>query len=1808
MKPTPEIKIPSNNNPTSENLGKSTWNPFRFRRIPRAVCIATFLLALAFTPNAPGNSKVLDLKLRGLSKPGKAEGAWQRHLVEEHWEAKRTALVICDMWDYHHSHNATKRVGEMAPRMNKVVSEMRRRGALVVHAPSDCMDSYKDHPARKRAMSAPVAANLPKDITGSCEQIPGEEMDYYPIDQSDGGDDDDPLIHQKWANHLKSIDRNPRSPWKRQIDAIDIDGGKDIISDKGDEIWNAMEARGIENVILVGVHTNMCVLGRPFGLRQMAKNGRNVALMRDMTDTMYNPARKPYVSHYRGTDLIVEHIEKYVAGTITSDQVIGGEPFKFKWDVPTKVVIAIAEPEYKTWETLPALAEKIWTEDRGFEVKVVIGDPNKHTLPGLADALKDADVLVLSARRQALPKDQLDAVRAFLASGKGLLAIRTSSHAFFARGKGPEGHAEWPEFDAEVLGGNYVGHYGGKEIPQITVAKGAEKRPILDGVNLPHISNGSLYKAKPIATDAAPLLIGTIVGKDPEPVAWTRVYGSSKIFYTSLGHVSDFEQPGFQKLIWNAMEWVCTLPSDAHLKNAGNAVVEPSKKTSSAPGAKPPEESLLTLKPGAGLAIDLAVADHEGWTALPVPNATGWETGADGEFANHDGFAWYRAYVKIPKEWQGSRLLLIAGSIDNVDEGFFNGQRLGANGSMPPLYNNPASPIRRPFVIEPDLVRFGEVNLIAWRIYDKDGKGGIIEGPIHLTRAEDAIDLSGQWLFHTGDAPAWASWWHDPGSADGKLEAEAFFNLAGAKHAGHRGLVAADIAYRERMIAAVYKRFEGNNNPFAKNDDKGDPKSPEDSLATLKIADGLAVDNVLAEPVITQPLYVDFDERGRIWVSEYIQYPNPAGLKVLTWDAHLRKVFDQVPPPPPYQKPEQRKFLGRDKLSIHEDTDGDGNYDKHSVFVDGLNLVTSSTRGRGGVWVMHPPYLLFYPDADNDDVPDSDPVVHLSGFGLEDTHSIANSLKWGPDGWLYGATGSTVTARVRAHLSASDKRTAFMGQAIWRYHPESHLFELFAEGGWNTFGVDFDDQGRVYSGTNGNLQAVYFVQDGFYQKGFGKHGPHTNPYAFGYFGGLPIKGENVRIVHQWIHYNSGAIPSLEGLLVGGNSLASKVHALRMEPDGSSFKTVEAANPIKTDHKWFRPVHCTAGPDGAIYFSDFYDARITHVDPRDNWDRERGRIIRLRAADAKPGKAPDLSKKTSLELVKLLADRNQWVRRTAQRLLADRRDKSVQPDLITGLVSPAGQLALESLWALNGIGEFTDAVAQKGMKHADPHVRAWAVRLLGDPRATLPFETYEVMSALAENENHPVVISQLASTAQRLPVPQALPIIGALTSRDAFASDSFIPQQIWWALESAIGRDAKSALTLLDQAEFWNHAIFTQVLAERIGRRFMADRNDANMTICAQLLERAPNADTVKHLLRGMELALQGMAIDSVPAEFDAVFSRLWKKYPSDQQLISFALRLNSQEALKVARATIIDTSRPEAERVGYIEKLSQMGDADAELALLKLVGLPAKDVSARLRMAALNALRRYSGNGIPATLLGAYDSMEPDLRQTAQSILSGRPSWATQLLEAVDAGKVARESVTFDALLLIQSRGDEKVKAIIKKHWGSLRKPAKEKAGRIDAIKKLLAGDGARGDVARGRTLYTASCAACHKLGDLGRDIAPELTGYERGNLDFLLPAIVDPNLGVREEYELVTLTLRQDDGAEAAETTALTGFVSDATDQTVTLKDLVGNKTLIAKRDIADQSRAAISVMPEGLLDALTDQQIRDLFAFLQLKDATKK
>jgi nicotinamidase-related amidase len=235
------------------------------------------------------------------------------------------------MWDTHHCYNAVQRVVEIAPRMNEVLEKSRSLGVLIIHAPSSCMDAYKDHPARKHAIDAPKAKNLPKDIGVWCHMISAEEKGKYPIDQKDGGCDSDPVEQEKHKQALIQMGRKPGSPWLAQIAVLKMHDS-DIVSDSGVEIWNVLEDRKINNVIILGVHTNMCVLGRPFGLRQMVKNGKNVVLMRDMTDTMYNPKSAPYVNHYKGTELIVEHIEKFVCPTITSDQIIGGKAFRFKAD------------------------------------------------------------------------------------------------------------------------------------------------------------------------------------------------------------------------------------------------------------------------------------------------------------------------------------------------------------------------------------------------------------------------------------------------------------------------------------------------------------------------------------------------------------------------------------------------------------------------------------------------------------------------------------------------------------------------------------------------------------------------------------------------------------------------------------------------------------------------------------------------------------------------------------------------------------------------------------------------------------------------------------------------------------------------------------------------------------------------------------------------------------------------------------------------------------------------------------------------------------------------------------------------------------------------------------------------------------------------------------------------------------------------------------------------------------------------------------------------------------------------------------
>lgn len=524
------------------------------RQLLRLVFVAAVLIAPVLVNAA--DAEEFSLKLRSRVPTEKDSGRFHTHNRTATWDAKQTAVIVCDMWDYHHCLNAVRRGTEMAPRMNEVLKKARDQGAIIIHAPSGCMATYVDHPARKRAQSVSKVDNLPQDIGKWCHVIPEEEQGEYPIDQSDGGEDDDPEEHAAWAKKLADMGRNPRAPWKAQTDLLDIDGERDFISDNGEEIWSILKRNGRENVILLGVHTNMCVLGRPFGLRQMAKNGKNVVLMRDMTDTMYNPKMKPFVSHFTGTDLIVEHIEKWVCPTITSDQLLGGKPFRFKNDKRPHVVIVTAEREYRTDESLPPWAIEQLGND--FRVSHVFANVNeRNDLPGI-DVLRKADVLLLSVRRRVLPHDQMAVIRNYLEAGKPIVGIRTANHALLLRKQEPlKGFEQWTTWDADIFGGSYTNHYGVGPDVITSIPEDAMSHPILKGVDAASIiGKGSLYVVNPLADSTTPLLLGAIPDKPAETIAWVnRNRFGGKSFYTSLGHVGDFEQPAFRKLLANVVKW-----------------------------------------------------------------------------------------------------------------------------------------------------------------------------------------------------------------------------------------------------------------------------------------------------------------------------------------------------------------------------------------------------------------------------------------------------------------------------------------------------------------------------------------------------------------------------------------------------------------------------------------------------------------------------------------------------------------------------------------------------------------------------------------------------------------------------------------------------------------------------------------------------------------------------------------------------------------------------------------------------------------------------------------------------------------------------------------------------------------------------------------------------------------------------------------------------------------------------------------------------------------------------------------------------
>lgn len=1169
-----------------------------------------------------------------------------------------------------------------------------------------------------------------------------------------------------------------------------------------------------------------------------------------------------------------------------------------------------------------------------------------------------------------------------------------------------------------------------------------------------------------------------------------------------------------------------------------------------------------------------AIACADDWKTLSVPDA--WRSEPKGELAPIEGYSWYRTLVKVPLEWNGQQLTLFLEALDDARSAYVGGQPVGATGTFPPQFRSGLGERGR-YVVDPSLVKGGGFLAIAIRVYQNDPRPNFsVAPPVLMNEATmQAVRMEGVWQYRPGDDVAWAT------------AAPADFGFDDTQPLNEPDAVAKGVYVKIDTVDDIEKYVSRRNGDT-------EPLSPAEAVKHFKTPDDLSVQLVLGDPDIAQPLFMSWDELGRLWVMEYRQYPDIAGLKMLSRDTFLRSVYDKIPPAPPNQD------KGADRISIHEDTDGDGVYDKHKIFVDELNLATSFAIGRGGVYVTNPPYLLFYPDENKDDIPDGDPEVLLEGFGIEDSHSVINSLRFGPDGWLYGAQGSTVTGAVKKPGS-KDQPVRSLGQLIWRYHPEKYIYEIFAEGGGNTFGCEIDEKGRIFSGHNGgDTRGFHYVQGGYYRKGFGKHGPLSNPYSFGFFEN--IKHHSVpRFTHNFIIYEENTLPQrFRGQLFGIEPLQGQVVLSNFKPYQSSFETEDIERVLTTDDPWFRPVDIKAGPDGDIYIADMYEQRIDHSSHyAGRIDRTNGRIYKLtHKSDDESGERggvispvhPDLKLASATDLIKLLDHPSKWYRQTAVRLLGDHNVPRLSEagffaeQLTVELAATTGQSALERLWALNALGGLTDEVAIKLLGHHEPFVRAWTVRLVCDP-GTVSANVAAAITEAARNEPYIDVRKQMACSARRLPPELALPIIRELLHFDEDAADIHQPLLIWWAIESQVGRTTINDIMrqVLAEPATWQRPLVADHVAERLMKRYALAGTRNDLLSAADLLNSAPGKQSVDRLLKGFEEAFQGRSLAGIP---DELISALAK---SGGGSLALRFRQAQPDAVVEAVKTVRDTAAGLEVRRQLIEICGQIHAADLLPVLLDLVK---HEQDPSVLATTFTALQNYDAAEIAGYVTARFAGLSEEPQLAAEALLVSRTVWSKELLNAINAGTISKESISTSALRKMLMHGDDSIIAAVTKHWGEIASlsPAQVQAEIAHLNTVLSAGSG---NPRTGKHLFMQNCGRCHLLFEEGGRIGPDLTPFARTNLERMLISVVNPSLEIREGFEnyvLVTIDGR-----------VLNGFLADKDSQIVILRGVDGQNMIIKKDDIDEMHVIPQSVMPEGALKLLTEQQIRDLFAYLR-------
>ncbi|MDO8994363.1 MAG: c-type cytochrome, partial [Daejeonella sp.] len=543
--------------------------------------------------------------------------------------------------------------------------------------------------------------------------------------------------------------------------------------------------------------------------------------------------------------------------------------------------------------------------------------------------------------------------------------------------------------------------------------------------------------------------------------------------------------------------------------------------------------------------------------------------------------------------------------------------------------------------------------------------------------------------------------------------------------------------------------------------------------------------------------------------------------------------------------------------------------------------------------------------------------------------------------------------------------------------------------------------------------------------------------------------------------------------------------------------------------------------------------------------------------------------------------------------ANRRDKSIVLRLVDILKTGNPDLALEALWAINVSRGFSDEIAGIAMNHQDQYVREWAVRLIGDRRKVSPAIAGR-LATLAASETSVIVRSQLAATAKRLAGSFAIPILKNLIKYHDDSNDPDIPLLIWWAMESKSESDRNAIVSIFEDKGIWQKKLVQNVLLKRLMQRYIMPAGDANYSAASKLISLAPSKVYAKILISGLREGLRGRDAIGLSAELTKVIQ------PYQAELfgapLALAVRQGNVTAVKMALSVIADDNADFDHRLSYILIFGQTNQPESVPVLLGIV--ESSKSTGAMKEAALQALQRYDNHEIGLRVVKAYPQFRGDagVRNVALELFATRASWANQLFIAIgETKRISKEDVSDQLARRLKLLNDTKITALADRYWPNVKlSSSSEKNEALAKYSKLI--KTGSGDIENGRVLYLANCGYCHRLFNEGGSIGPDLTGYERSNVNYFLLNIIDPNADIREGYGLHRIITT--DGR------TIEGKIVASNGDTHTIQTQAGKEIILSLKQIKEMKALPVSIMPERILDRLKDQEVKDIFAYIMKKN----